>query len=72
MNEDKWSLVKVLCTDGIERLGMVLEDCIDLTPERVLESGLHEEYAAAIIAPVAQNNGLEVFDNYEDYEADVM
>lgn len=68
LNLDLWAIVKVKCSDGVERVGMIQQDTCDLTPERVLLRGLHEEYAIAVIPYFCDRDKLEKFDNDEDYE----
>jgi hypothetical protein len=70
MNLDKWAVVKVLCTDGIERLGMIQEEGTDLAPERVILGGLTEAEAEISLKVKAKKMGLEEFDNDEDYHVD--
>lgn len=68
LNLDLWAIVRVGCSDGIERVGLIQEETCDLTPERVLLRGLHEEYAIAVISYFCDRDKLEEFDNNEDYE----
>lgn len=72
MSEVKWLIVKVPCTDGKERIGMLIDEMLEINEtERILKSGLHEEYAQAIVAKVAEEHNLELFDSQnENYEAD--
>ena len=62
-NLDTWAIIKVGCDDGQERVGMILEGCEDLTEERVIERGLHEEMASAMVSHHAKELNMEQFDN---------
>lgn len=60
---NSYSIIKVLCSDGQERVGMIQECLEEHSQERVIERGLHEEMASAMISYHAKELNLEVFDN---------
>lgn len=70
MKNEGWSVVRVLCTDGVERIGM----CYDweASPERIVQhpteqtTGLHPEYANAILNMIAREYNTTVFDGRYD------
>jgi hypothetical protein len=64
MNIDKWAVIRVLCSDGVERVGMIQEETVDLTESRIIVKGLgNEKLAQHWVLTHAVDNDMEIFDN---------
>lgn len=65
INLDTWAIIKIRCMDGVERVGMIQEFLGEHNEKRVIERGLHEEMAIAMLPYHAKRLNYERFDNNE-------
>lgn len=68
---EKWSIVKVLCTDGVIRMGMLQEGIYgDIDETSAIDGlhGLHIQYAEACLPLAAEKYNLDQFDNCGEYD----
>jgi len=68
MKLSKWVILKVLCSDGVERIGMLQEGDEDYSEERVIEhTELGSRWAHGRCAVWAEKMNMEIFDNDRNY-----
>lgn len=58
--QEKWAIVKIPCTDRMERAGIAQEN--DRVEDwQVLQGGLTYEESIAVVGIVAKNHGIEEY-----------
>lgn len=62
---NKWAIVKVLCTDGIERIGLVEDHEVDEDDPKVFLMGMPGYIAERAAIRYAESKGMETFNGNE-------
>ena len=71
---ESFYVLKVLCTDGVHRVGMLMKGG-GITPKRrhIIYTNCSEDYAEQCVKEYSEEHEIEIFDaESEKYEADVI